>query len=80
MEKGEISKQQFDAAQANADATASALKADEEKFAQAKRSVEIAKAQLEGPKDRLELLCRDSRAAIAHTELSYPLLTGLCLG
>src|SRR4029077_15461332 len=35
MEKGEISKQQFDAAKANADATASALKADREKLAQA---------------------------------------------
>jgi membrane fusion protein (multidrug efflux system) len=46
MEKGEISKQQFDAAQANADATASALRADQEKLAQAERSVEIAKAQL----------------------------------
>ena len=53
MEEGEISKQQFDAAQANADATASALKADEEKFAQAKRSVEIAKAQLEAARDAL---------------------------
>jgi membrane fusion protein, multidrug efflux system len=46
MEKGEISKQQFDAAKANADATASALKADQEKLAQTERSVEIAKAQL----------------------------------
>src|SRR5947207_3153091 len=54
MEKGEISKQQFDAAQANADATASALKADEEKFAQAKRSVEIAKAQLEAAQARVQ--------------------------
>jgi len=54
MEKGEISKQQFDAAQANADATASALKADEEKFAQAKRSVDIAKAQLEAAKARVQ--------------------------
>jgi len=54
MEKGEISKQQFDAAQANADATASALKADEEKFAQAKRSVDIAKAQLEAAQARVQ--------------------------
>jgi membrane fusion protein, multidrug efflux system len=46
MEKGEISKQQFDAAKANADATASALRADQEKLVQAERSVEIAKAQL----------------------------------
>lgn len=54
MEKGEISKQQYDAAKANADATASALKADEEKFAQAQRSVEIAKAQLEAAKARVQ--------------------------
>ena len=54
MEKGEISKQQFDAAQANADATASALKADEQKFAQAQRYVEIAKAQLEAAKARVQ--------------------------
>ena len=46
MEKGEISKQQYDAAKANADATASALKADEQKLAQAERSVDVAKAQL----------------------------------
>src|SRR5262249_59479004 len=47
MEKGEISKQQYDAAKANRDATASALKADEEKLAQAKRNVAITKAQLD---------------------------------
>src|ERR1700746_3363667 len=52
MEKGEISKQQFDAAQANADATASALRADQEKLAQAQRGVEIAQAQLNAPKAR----------------------------
>ena len=50
MEKGEISKQQYDAAKANADATASALKADQEKLVQAQRSVEIAKAQLDAAK------------------------------
>ena len=54
MEKGEISKQQFDAAQANADATASALNADEQKFVQAQRYVEIAKAQLEAAKARVQ--------------------------
>ena len=54
MEKGEISKQQFDAAQANADATASALKADQEKLAQAQRGVEIAKAQLDSAKARVD--------------------------
>src|SRR5215471_10301909 len=47
MEKGEISKQQYDAAKANADATASALKADREKLAQARHGVDVAKAQLE---------------------------------
>lgn len=46
MDKGEISKQQYDGAKANADATASALRADQEKLAQAQRSTEIAKAQL----------------------------------
>src|SRR6266403_139023 len=45
MEKGEISKQQYDAAKANADATASALKADQEKLAQAQRNVDVTKAQ-----------------------------------
>jgi len=54
MEKGEISKQQFDAAQANADATASALKADQEKQAQAQRGVDIAKAQLEAAKAHVD--------------------------
>jgi membrane fusion protein, multidrug efflux system len=46
LDKGEISKQQYDAAKANADATASALKADQEKLGQAQRSVDIAKSQL----------------------------------
>lgn len=54
MEKGEISKQQYDAAKANADATASALKADHERLAQAKRSVDVSKAQLEAAKARVE--------------------------
>jgi membrane fusion protein (multidrug efflux system) len=45
MQKGEISKQQYDAAKANADASASALKADQEKLEQARRNVEVAKAQ-----------------------------------
>jgi membrane fusion protein (multidrug efflux system) len=54
MEKGEISKQQYDAAKANADATASALKADEEKFVQAQRNVEITKAQLEAARSRVQ--------------------------
>jgi membrane fusion protein (multidrug efflux system) len=46
LDKAEISKQQYDAAKANADATASSLKADREKLDQAGRSVDIAKAQL----------------------------------
>ena len=45
LDKGEISQQQYDAAKANADATASALKADQEKLAQAERNVEVMKAQ-----------------------------------
>jgi membrane fusion protein (multidrug efflux system) len=54
MEKGEISKQQYDAAKANADATASALRADQERLAQAKRSVDVTKAQLDAAKARVE--------------------------
>jgi membrane fusion protein (multidrug efflux system) len=49
----EISKQQYDAAKANADATASALKADQEKVAQAQRNVEVVKAQLDAAKARV---------------------------
>jgi multidrug resistance efflux pump len=45
LDKGEISQQQYDAAKANADATASALKADQEKLVQAQRNVEVTKAQ-----------------------------------
>jgi membrane fusion protein (multidrug efflux system) len=54
LEKGEISKQQYDAAKANADATASALKADQEKLAQAERSVDITRAQLNAAKARVD--------------------------
>jgi membrane fusion protein (multidrug efflux system) len=54
LDKGEISKQQYDAAQANADATASSLKADREKLAQAQRAVDIAKAQLLAARARVE--------------------------
>ena len=53
MEKGEISKQQYDAAKANADATSSALKADREKLAQAQKNVDVAKAQLEAARARV---------------------------
>jgi membrane fusion protein (multidrug efflux system) len=54
MQKGEISKQQYDAAKANAEASASALKADQEKFLQAQRSVDVAKAQLDAAKAHVE--------------------------
>ncbi len=54
LDKGEISKQQYDAAKANADATASSLKADLEKLVQAGRSVDIAKAQLVAAEARVE--------------------------
>jgi membrane fusion protein, multidrug efflux system len=46
VQKGEISQQQYDAAKAKADATASALVADEQRLAQAKRNIDIARAQL----------------------------------
>jgi membrane fusion protein (multidrug efflux system) len=54
MQKGEISKQQYDAAKANAEASASAWKADQEKFLQAQRSVDVAKAQLDAAKAHVE--------------------------
>ncbi len=54
MEKGEISKQQYDAAKANADASASALQADLQKQAQAQRNVAVAKAQLDAAKARVD--------------------------
>jgi membrane fusion protein, multidrug efflux system len=46
VQKGEISQQQYDAAKANADATRSALVADEQRLAQAKRNIDITRAQL----------------------------------
>jgi membrane fusion protein, multidrug efflux system len=54
MGKGEISKQQYDAAKANADASASALTADEQRLAQAKQNIGISKAQLDAAKARVE--------------------------
>ena len=54
MEKGEISKQQYDAAKANADATASALRADQEKLAQAQRSIDATRAQLAAAKAHVD--------------------------
>ena len=68
LEKGEISKQQFDAAKANADATASALKADQEKLAQAERSIDIAKAQLDSAKARVQQAQAGIIAARADTK------------
>jgi membrane fusion protein (multidrug efflux system) len=67
MEKGEISKQQYDAAKANADATASALNADEQKLAQAKRNVDISRAQLDASKARV--LQAEAGVASAHADV-----------
>jgi membrane fusion protein (multidrug efflux system) len=67
MEKGEISKQQYDAAKANADATASALNADEQKLVQAQRSVEISRAQLDAAKARV--LQAQAGVASAHADV-----------
>jgi membrane fusion protein, multidrug efflux system len=53
LDKGEISKQQFDAAQANADATNSSLRADQEKLTQAHRNVEATRSQVEAAKARV---------------------------
>lgn len=54
LQKGEISKQQYDAAKANADATASALTADEQRLDQAKRNIDILNAQLEAARARVD--------------------------
>ena len=67
MEKGEISKQQYDAAKANADATASALNADEQKLVQAQRNVEVSRAQLEASKARV--LQAQAGVASAHADV-----------
>ncbi len=61
VQKGEISKQQYDAAKANADASESALQADLQKQAQAQRNVEVAKAQLDAAKARVD----QARAGVA---------------
>jgi len=68
VEKGEISKQQYDAAKANADATASALEADRERLAQARRSVDVAMAQLEAAKARVEQAKAEVAAARANVK------------
>ncbi len=67
LDKGEISKQQYDAAKANADATASALRADQEKLAQAQRAVDIARAQLQAAKARVEQA--QAGVAAAHADV-----------
>lgn len=54
MEKGEISKQQYDAAKTNADASISTLVAEEQRLAQAQRNIEIAHAQLDAAKARVD--------------------------
>jgi membrane fusion protein (multidrug efflux system) len=64
MEKGEISKQQYDAAKANADASASALQADLQRQAQAQRNVAVAKAQLDAARARVE----QARAGVASAQ------------
>lgn len=53
MEKGEISRQQYDSAKAGADATASGLQADRERLAQAQHNIEVAKAQLAAAEARV---------------------------
>lgn len=50
LDKGEISQQQYDAAKANADASASALQADREKLAEARKNVDVTKAQVDAAK------------------------------
>jgi membrane fusion protein, multidrug efflux system len=67
LDKGEISQQQYDAAKANADATASALRADEEKLAQAKHSVDMARAELIAAKARVEQA--QAGVASAHADI-----------
>jgi len=67
MEKGEISKQQYDAAKANADASGSALQADVQKQVQAQRSVQVAKAQLDAAKARVEQA--QAGVASAHADI-----------
>lgn len=66
LDKGEISQQQYDGAKANADATASALRADQERLAQAQRNVEVTKAQVDAAKARV----LQARAAVesAHAD------------
>jgi membrane fusion protein, multidrug efflux system len=68
LDKGEISQQQYDAAKANADATASALKADQEKLGQAQRNVEISKSQVAAAQARVEQMKAGVASAHADTK------------
>jgi membrane fusion protein, multidrug efflux system len=54
MQKGEISKQQYDAAKANADASASSQVADEQRLAQARRNMDITRSQMDAAKARVD--------------------------
>ncbi len=54
LEKGEISQQLYDSARANADATSSALRADQEKLTQANRNLEMMKSQVAMAKARVD--------------------------
>lgn len=67
VQKGEISKQLYDAAKANADANSSALSADEQRLAQAKRNIDISRAQLEASKARVAQA--EAGVATAHTDV-----------
>jgi membrane fusion protein (multidrug efflux system) len=67
LDKGEISKQQYDSAKANADATASSLKADLEKLDQAGRNVEITRAQLAAAQARVSQA--QAGVAAAHADV-----------
>jgi membrane fusion protein (multidrug efflux system) len=60
LDKGEISKQQYDAAKASADATDSSLRADQEKLKQANRNMEMMKAQVDAYRARVD----QARAAV----------------
>jgi len=68
LAKAEISQQQFDAAKANADATASALRADQERLAQAQRNIQISQAQVEASKARVAQAVAGVAAAKADTK------------
>jgi len=66
LDKGEISQQQYDAAKANADATASALKADQEKLGQAQRNIDVSKSQVAAAQARVEQM--KAGVAAAHAD------------